>query len=174
MQCAVAIALKHILCWTFLARSLNRHERSHHQKKCSLLRDVLEGYKNSMANWAATLSLQGEHAHVSRNALVCTVCVYVKVSEVSIGMLFFRAHGATAARPWVLHFLQRPPLWWPVSAHCHPESTSVNMLKPLLLLNSSKPKGMSASYSAVKAESKCSGKELLRVFSTVSIADVPI
>lgn len=65
----------------------------------------------------------------------------------------FRAPGAAAAaagRPGVLHFLQRPPLWWPVSAHCHPDSTSVNMLKPLLLLNSSKPEEMNASSSAPK------------------------
>lgn len=70
---------------------------------------------------------QGERAYMLIYALVC-MCVR------QCGQYWhaiFWAHGAAAARPRVLRFLQHLPLWWPVSAQCHPDSTSANMLKPL-------------------------------------------
>lgn len=75
---------------------------------------------------------RGGRAHVSAYAVVC-MCVR-KGQRGQYWHGIFWAHGAAAAaaRPRVLRFLQRPPLWWPVSAHCHPDSTSVNMLKPPL------------------------------------------
>lgn len=100
---------------------------------------------------------RGERSYMSIYALVCMCVPTVKVSEGNIDMLY-AAHMEQQERgPGVLHFLQRPPLRWPASAHCHPDSTSVNILKPLLLPNSSKPKETDASFSAVKAENRISG-----------------
>lgn len=127
------------------------------KSKCSLLRNEC-GIKELWRIEQRPLSLcvrqikrrRGERAHVSTYALVC-MCI-CKGQWGQYWHAIFWAHGAAAARPGVLRFLQRPPLWWPVSAHCHPDSTSVNMLKPLLLSNRSKPKETNASSSAVKAE----------------------
>lgn len=113
----------------------------------------------------------GEHAHVSTNALVCACSRKGQWGQ--YWHAIFWAHGAAAgARPGVLRFPQRPPLWWPASAHCHPDSTSVNMLKPLLLVSSSKPKEMKPLSLQSKLDKQELGAYSLSLFLQVFRADV--
>lgn len=154
-----AVALQPILCRPSWFRSFNQHERSHHQKKYSLLRDVC-GTEDLQWIEQQQYETDQESAHVSTYAPVC-MCAR-KGQWGQYWHAIFWAHGAAAAAKLrVLHFLRRPPLCWPASAHCHPDSTSVSMLKPLLLLSSSRPKDPNTSFTAVNDEKN---KSLLGMF----------
>lgn len=140
----VALALILVLCGPYWVRSLTQHERSHHQKKCSLFRGLYVEWwiEQQLSASQSVCQYKGKKSkdNMLSLSLYARVCMCVcKGQRGQYWHAIFWAHGA-AAKPGVLHFLQRPPIWWLVSTHCHPDSTSVNMLKPLLLLNSSKPK----------------------------------
>lgn len=81
----------------------------------------LEEKKPRVSAWGLIQRQRGEHIHMSPYALVCRR----KGQRGQHWHAIIWAHGAAAgARPGVLHFPQRPPPRWPVSARCHPDYTS--------------------------------------------------